>query len=298
MAIAAGEPAPGRVTAPLISCALTAFVLCGGARLGIVQVGMLEALYERRLVPDFLVGTSVGALNAAFISPRPGAIDTLTNLGRVWRSLEREDVFPVSLSSLVGGTCGRRNHLGSDGALRGLAGRYLEFEGLEDAPISLYLVAFDVTHGCELLLSRGPARDAVAASAAMPGAFPPVSMDERRLSDGLVVNNTPISHAVELGAERIYVLPTQYPCRPLEGAPKTALHAALHGLGLLSGGRGEAAVARYSGEVELVVLPGPDRAGVQPTGSEHSTALIRASWVLTRTALARDRQGRHLRVAT
>ena len=294
MAIAATERPPDRLAAPAVSRPLTAFVLSGGASLGAAQVGMLEALYERRIAPDFLVGTSVGALNAAFISSRPKAIDTVT---RVWLSLEREDVFPVTLSSLAGGMCGRRNHLVPDGALRRLVGRYLEFERLEDAPIPLHLVAFDVTNGCELLLSRGLAGDAVAASAAIPGVFPPVSTDGRRLIDGGVVNNTPISHAVELGAERIYVLPTQYPCRPLQGAPKTALDAALHGLGLLIGSRLEADIARYSGEVELVVLPGPDTAGVQPTRFEHSIALIRAARLLAHTALADDRQGRHLRVA-
>ena len=103
---------------------------------------MLEALYERRIVPDFLVGTSVGALIAALISSRPKAIDTVTKLARVWIGLKREDVFPVSLSALVGGMCGRRNHLVSDGALRRLVERYLGFERLEDAPIPLYLVAF------------------------------------------------------------------------------------------------------------------------------------------------------------
>src|SRR5213596_825375 len=49
----------------------TAFVLSGGASLGALQVGMLEALYERGITPDFLVGTSVGALNAAFVASRP-----------------------------------------------------------------------------------------------------------------------------------------------------------------------------------------------------------------------------------
>ncbi len=83
MAIAATERPPDGLAAPAVSRPLTAFVLSGGARLGAAQVGMLEALYERRIAPDFLVGTSVGALNAAFISSRPKAIDTVTKLARV-----------------------------------------------------------------------------------------------------------------------------------------------------------------------------------------------------------------------
>jgi len=46
----------------------TAFVLSGGASLGAVQAGMLGALYERGVAPDLIVGTSVGALNGAFIA--------------------------------------------------------------------------------------------------------------------------------------------------------------------------------------------------------------------------------------
>src|SRR5438309_1232886 len=64
----------------------TAFVLSGGASLGALQVGMLEALYERGITPDFLVGTSVGALNAAFVASRLQSPQTAIELGRVWRA--------------------------------------------------------------------------------------------------------------------------------------------------------------------------------------------------------------------
>ena len=92
----------------------TAFVLSGGASLGALQVGMLEALYELGITADFLVGSSVGALNAAFVASRPQSPQTARELGRVWRDLQREDVFPVSMSALVGGVCGRRDHLVPD----------------------------------------------------------------------------------------------------------------------------------------------------------------------------------------
>ena len=156
---------------------------------------MLEALYERGITPDFLVGTSVGALNAAFVASRLQSPQTATELGRVWRDLQRQDVFPLSMSALVGGVCGRRDHLVSDRELRRLIRRYIQFEDLADAAIPLHLVAFDLIEGRELLLSEGPAVEAIAASASIPGIFPPVAIGERRLIDGGVVNNTPISHA-------------------------------------------------------------------------------------------------------
>jgi len=118
---------------------------------------MLEALYERGIAPDVLVATSVGALNAAFIASRAQTVATARALARVWRELQREDVFPVSLSALVGGVCGRRDHLVPDHGLRRLIRRYLEFDDLAEAPIPLHLVAFDLNQGREVLVSQGPA---------------------------------------------------------------------------------------------------------------------------------------------
>jgi NTE family protein len=68
-------------------------VLSGGASLGALQVGMLRALYERDIVPDLLVGTSAGALNAAFVASRPQTVETAKQLARVWRRFHRQDVF-------------------------------------------------------------------------------------------------------------------------------------------------------------------------------------------------------------
>ena len=58
----------------------TAFVLSGGASLGAVQAGMLEALYERDVAPDLIVGSSVGALNGAFIASRRATLETAAQL--------------------------------------------------------------------------------------------------------------------------------------------------------------------------------------------------------------------------
>jgi NTE family protein len=276
----------------------TAFVLSGGASLGALQVGMLEALYERGIAPDFLVGTSVGALNAAFVASRPQSPETARELGRVWRNLQREDVFPVSMSALVGGVCGRRDHLVPDRQLRRLIRKHIEFGYLADAAIPLHLVAFDLVEGREMLLSEGPAVEAIAASASIPGVFPPVAIGEHRLIDGGVVNNTPISQALELGAERIYVLATQEPHSRPARVPTGALDAAIQGLHLLVSCRLEVDVARYSSEVELILLPAPNARCVQPTSFEHSPRLIADARAAARTALQRSPRRSHLRLVS
>jgi len=207
----------------------TAFVLSGGASLGALQVGMLRAVYESGIAADVLVGTSAGALNAAFVASRPQTVATAHELAGVWRGLQRQDIFPVSMRTLVGGLCGRCDHLVPDRGLRRLVARHVEFQDVSDAAIPLHVVAFDLDEGCEVLLSEGPAVDVIAATAAVPGLLPPVRIGERQLIDGGVVNNTPISHAVALGAERIFVFPTQAGQRPLKRAPRGALEAATRG---------------------------------------------------------------------
>jgi NTE family protein len=282
------------------SCAQprTAFVLSGGASLGAMQVGMLQALYEHGVIPELLVATSAGALNAAFVASRPQTIDTARELGRVWRDLEREDIFPVSMSALVGGLCGRRDHLVSDRGLRQLVRRHIQFNDLADAAIPLHIVAFDLSEGCEVLLSDGPAEDAIVAAASIPGVFPPVRMADCLLVDGGVVNNTPISHAVALGAERIYVLPTADADRPLAHVPRGALDAAMHGLSMLIDRQLESDIERFSRAAELIVLPARNAANVQPASFEHASRLIGETLDAARARLDPRTVRRHLRLAS
>jgi NTE family protein len=264
----------------------TAFVLAGGASLGAMQAGMLRALYERGITPDVLVGTSAGALNATFIATRPQTVATAAQLADVWRGLHREDIFPINPRTVISGLANHRDHLVPDTGLRRLAGRHLQIERLEQAEIPLHLVAFDVLSGQEVRLSNGPALDAVLAAAAIPGVLPPVHHDGQLLVDGGVVNNTPISHAVELGAERIYVLPTDDThARALPAGPHGALDAAVHAFTLLVGARLEADLARYATTAELIVLPPVNPHHIQPTDFEHASRLIGDALAAARNTL-------------
>jgi NTE family protein len=274
------------VAAELRHMPRTAFVLAGGASLGALQAGMLTALYERGTSPDFLVGTSAGALNAAYVASRPQTAETARELARVWRSLHREDVFPIHAPTLIAGLANHRDHLVPDRPLRRLVARHLEMERLEQASIPVHLVCFDLLSGEEVRLSAGPAMDAVLAAAAIPGVLPPVRWGRRLLVDGGVVNNTPISHAVELGAERIYVLPTLDPSdRALPRAPRGALDAAVHAFTLLADARLQSDLARYASAAELIVLPAANAGHVQPTDFDHADRLIAAAYHAAMSAL-------------
>lgn len=234
---------------------------------------MLEALYERGITPDLVVGTSVGALNGAFIASRPPTLETIDELSSIWRGLRRTAVFPVNPLTGLLGFLGARNSLVPDAGVRRLIRRHIEVDRLEDTLVPLHVVATDVLRGEDVRLSRGPIVDAVLASAAIPGVLPAVEWDGRLLIDGGVANNAPISHALELGANRIYVLPTGAPCE-LEAPPHGAVPMVLYASGLLIGRRLTLDVASRPAGVEVVVLPPPCPLPVQPIDFSQAPMLI------------------------
>lgn len=71
----------------------TAFVLAGGGSFGAVQVGMLPALEVHGIEPDFVVGSSVGAINGAQYVGAPTA-EGIERLREIWPGLRRRDIFP------------------------------------------------------------------------------------------------------------------------------------------------------------------------------------------------------------
>ncbi|HET7407971.1 MAG TPA: patatin-like phospholipase family protein [Mycobacteriales bacterium] len=252
---------------------VTAFVLSGGGSLGAVQVGMLQALAERGVEPDLLVGTSAGALNASYVAGHGGGRAALEDLGDVWRGLRRRDVFPLNAARAAGAVAGAVSSLCSSEALRRLARHHLSFDRLEDASIPLHLVATDVRSGEEVLLSTGDAVTAVMASAAIPAVFPAVPIDGRHLVDGGIADNCAIMQAISLGADRVYVLPGGYACA-LDRPPATALGSALQALTLLIEQRLLFDVANAADLVDLRLLPPLCPLAVSSIDFRHGGELI------------------------
>jgi NTE family protein len=255
----------------------TAFVLSGGASLGAIQVGMIRALYERSVTPDVIVATSVGALNGAFIASRPPVPETADELAQVWRELGRGQVFPLNPLTGFLGFFGARDHLISHQGVRELAKDNIEFTELERAPIPFHVIATDLLSGRELRLSRGDSLRAVLASAAIPGVFAPVVWKGRKLIDGGVSNNAPIADAIELGAERIYVLPTGSAC-DLPNPPRGAVAMLLHAMSLLVMRRLLVEVEALHERAELIVLPPPCPQAITPIDFSHANELIRRGY--------------------
>lgn len=249
----------------------SAFVLSGGGSLGAVQVGMLQALFQAGIYPDLLIGTSVGAVNAAWIGGRPDYEGTL-ELAEIWLSLRRNDVFPLSPITSARGLLGRANHFIASDNLRSILEKHIPYERLEQARLPIHVVATDLKSGRAAILSSGPAVPALLASTAIPGVFPPITLGRREYVDGGVANHTPLSVALELGATTIYVLPVGYPW--LSHEPKNALGMALHALARIVDQKLDADVAANREVADIHVMPACDLADVSPADFSHTKELI------------------------
>lgn len=263
----------------------TAFVFAGGGSLGAIEVGMLKALVEHGVRADLVVGSSVGAINAAYFAASPD-IDGVRRLEQAWRAVRREDVFRIGLVRGLTGLLTGRGHLADPAPLRALLERWIPFRRLEESAIPCIIVATDLLGGNAIELSSGPVVDALLASAALPGVFPPVTIGGRFLVDGMLSSHTPISAAVSAEASRIIVLPTGHACS-LAQPPKGALALALHALNLIIAHQIAAGVERYEKHGDLIVVPPLCPLAISSHDFSHTDELVGEAEAATRRWLER-----------
>ena len=167
-------------------------VLGGGAARGFAHIGVLRTLMAHGIRPDVIAGTSIGAVVGGLFAA--GALDAFED----WcRQLTRRRVlayldFRFAGSGLIsGGRLARK----LDGALGDTS--------FADLPMRLAAIATEIGTGHEIWLTRGRLSEAMAASYALPGIFPPKLIGGRWLMDGAMVNPLPISAARALGARLV-----------------------------------------------------------------------------------------------
>jgi NTE family protein len=181
-----------------------AFVFGGGGAYGAVQMGMIRALHETDLRPDLVVGTSVGSLNGVMIAADPDRGPHV--LAELWPQIERRDVFPGNMLTQAISAGTNRPYLFNPGPLTELLAAHVPVDRIEDLPIPYVAVATDLDTGERVEIDSGDVRSALLASSAIPGVFPWVERDGRRLVDGGLVSNVPIEVAYARGAKSVVVL--------------------------------------------------------------------------------------------
>ena len=186
---------------------------------------MLQALFDAGIVPDVVVGTSVGAINGAMVAadPTPAVTQRLADL---WTGIGNSDVFGASLAAQVSTFVRTRTHLHSNTPLRRLLRQHLPVDRIEDLATPFQCVAASIEHAAAHWFTSGPIIEAVLASAAVPGLLPPVVIDGEHFLDGGLVHSIPVGRAVSLGARTVYVLQVGRVEEPLV-APTTPLQVAL-----------------------------------------------------------------------
>jgi NTE family protein len=193
-----------------------AFVLGGGGILGAHEVGMLQALAESSIVPDVVLGTSIGALNGAIFAGDPTAAG-VQRLGRLWAETNLAGVSAGTLIRRVGTLARTGTHLQSDVEIRQRLTEALPVERVEQLTVPFQCVAASIERAAEHWFSEGVLSDVVLASCAVPGVLAPVAIGDEHYIDGGIVNSIPVARAVALGATTIYVLQVgrlEQPLRP------------------------------------------------------------------------------------
>ena len=176
----------GSIRKPVIGLALG-----GGAARGFAHIGILRVLLANGIVPDVVVGTSIGAVVGGAYAA--GHLDTLEEWARSFQGVRNIlSYLDIRLtgSGLIGG--------------EKLATRLEEAIGstlIEDLAVKFATVATEVRTGHEIWLTHGRMVEAMRASYALPGIFSPVLIGDRWLVDGALVNPVPVSAARALGAE-------------------------------------------------------------------------------------------------
>lgn len=252
-----------------------AFVFSGGTSLGAVQVGMLMGVFEAGIVPDLLVGTSVGAINAASIG-QGFTKSRLQNLASIWSELKTGDVFGRPGLRSAWGLLSGRGALSSADNLFRLLEKHLP-NSHSDLVIQTAVVATEFLTGSPVILSKGDLVLNVLASSAIPMIFPPVTIGGRQLVDGGVVAHVPLAQAETLGARTMVVFDAGYPCK-LSKLPKGPIEKALHFITLMLHRQSFGLLSVLNPNLTVIYLPAPCPLQVPAYDFSQGSRLISAGF--------------------
>jgi NTE family protein len=232
----------------------TAFVLGGGGKWGAVEVGMIRALDEAAIKPDVILGTSIGAFNGGVIADYPGS-EGVERLTGFWEEVTGADLFQTGLLDRALRVATLKPALHETSELRKLLEHAIHPETqIDDLNVPFQCVAASIEATTDHWFDSGPLVDAVLASSAVPGLFPPVEIDGEHFYDGGLVDSVPLGRAIHLGADIIYILQVgrmESPLRP----PQRLHEAALISFEIARRHRFATAMRDLPDDVEVHVLP-------------------------------------------
>jgi NTE family protein len=262
----------------------TAFVFPSGGSSGAAQVGILRSLLEAGIRPDVMVGSSVGALNAAFVAMDP-TVAQVERLATIWRGLTREDVFGRNRYGTITRVVLRHDHIYTPAALRALIARFCALTELAETKVPVHVATTDLDNGVARWWEAGPALDILYASACLPGLFPPAMLGGHRHVDGGVLEPAPVQRAVDLDANDVYVLGEIV--GPEEERPRrlTALDVLIRSFAISRYARLPEPSALARAGQRVITVPGADTTDVEITDFSQTDRIIDESRLRSRRFL-------------
>ncbi len=218
---------------------------------------MLMALSEAQIRPNLVVGTSIGAINGAFVAADPaGSAATLSEL---WKGQALRDAFGEKLWSRAVTLARSGTHLHSIEPLGQVLRDSLGAADFTDLKLPFQCVAASIERASATWFSRGPLVPAVLASCAVPGLLPPVEIAGEHYFDGGLVDSIPVGRAAALGATTVFVLQVGRIETSLT-APKRPWQVGLIAFEI---------ARRHRFHEEMSALPGDIAVHVLPTGGSR-----------------------------
>lgn len=261
-----------------------AFVLSGGGNLGALQIGMLQALAERGIEPELVIGCSVGAINGAALAEDPTLVG-VARLERLWRELDGKELMPSGFLPRTVGLARRGEAIHDNDGLRRALEEQLTARTFEDLAVPFQCVATDVVGVQEVWFRTGPLIEPILASAALPAVYPAVEIDGVRYLDGAIVNDVPMGRAVDLGARTLYVLQVGAFSRP-RPEPRRPLDVAIQSYWVARHHRFKADLAAIPDDVAVHLLPTGQTPSMRYNDFTRSGELIAAAYQASSDYLA------------
>lgn len=164
--------------------------LGGGAVLGAVHIGVIQALEENQIKIECISGTSIGALIASLYACGING----TEMEKLLTNQSWFDVSKISLS---------KKGILSNKKLGNFINQNIGNKTFKQTDIPLRIVASDLIEGEKVILQDGSISDAVMASTCIPGIFAPITINDQVLVDGGITENLPISPLKEFDCQII-----------------------------------------------------------------------------------------------
>jgi NTE family protein len=255
--------------------------------MGSAQVGMLRALVERGIVPELIVGASVGAVNGAAFAAAPN-LAGVRQLDGFWRALDSRDLVSRATIRIAVGLARRGQGLNEHDGLRAVIERVVDRRRFADLQVPYECVATNVGRASEEWFTDGDLVEALVASTSVPVLFPPVEIDGEWYLDGGIVKDVPLTRAVQGGATTIYVLGTGRLGQPL-ATPKRPIGMVAHASWIARKHRFQQDLDAVPDDVAVHLLPdGDPPLGTRIHDLSHTPEMIDAAYAATRSYLTAE----------